>query len=443
MKKPFALFAASLVANVALVAVFVFHPALAPPGLRDFLAHRGPADSSATPTPSATPSPASVPAHLWFSVQTEDLKTLVARLRATGFPDRAIRAVIQALLKDRHESLVDALHRSHPALGFWRASDPLLERKRRSDEQQLSAERTRLEREILGSLKFDDDYYTDRRRQYGELTTEKIDRLDRLNTDYNELDLATRTATNGIILPEDREKLARLEREKRADLAALLSPAELADYDIRNSPLVSRLSSTFGVFRATEEEFRAILQTHQSLEDALYPYSRLPPSSDEDRTARSNAQADAEAELDIRLRTALGDQRYAEFTRAQSREYQNLVGLAARTNLPPQAAIDAYNLRDRLSQESNRIFYDDALDIPQKRAALATLAQTTRAQLAATLGPTTGETYLKTATWLGQVERGGVVTFRANGTSFRGLPANPGGGRTGSSTATSPLTPSR
>jgi hypothetical protein len=423
MKRSAVLFAASLAANAAFFVAFSFRPALTPPAVRDFIAHRS---VHPTASPSTVPSPASrlpFPASLWSQFDSADLPTLIARLRTAGFPDHAIRGALQALLNERHEARLDALHRQHDR-PYWKAADLAVDTALRREQRKLEAERSRLDREILGPLKFDDAYYAARRRDYGELPASKIDQLDRLNADYNDLEFDARVGANSIVLPDDREKLAFLDREKRKDLAALLSPEELAEYDVRTSPIISRLSSTFGVFRATEEEFRSILDIHRSLENALYPYSRLPPSSAEDRDARANAQAAAQAEMDSRLRATLGDQRYAEFARAQSSDYQRLTALVARTDLPPQAAIDAYNLRDRLSQESNRIFDDPTLDVSQKRAALQALAQTTRAQLASTLGPTAGESYLKTASWLAEVERGGAVTFHpGGGRRLRGLPA--------------------
>ena len=71
------------------------------------------------------------------------------------------------------------------------------------------------------------------------------------------------------------------------------------------------------------------------------------------------------------------------------------------------------NLRDDVARESNRIFDDAALTPDQKRAALQTLAQTTRTQITAALGPVSGPAYLKLVdnSWLAAVERGSAVSF--------------------------------
>ena len=71
-------------------------------------------------------------------------------------------------------------------------------------------------------------------------------------------------------------------------------------------------------------------------------------------------------------------------------DFQQLKGLVAREKLPTETSVRAYNVRDSVVQESNRIFDDAALDVEQKRAAFQALAQATRAQFITTLGPVAG-----------------------------------------------------
>ena len=102
--------------------------------------------------------------------------------------------------------------------------------------RESSREYTRLLKDALG----DDPAAADQNvgdyqsRRYGDLPREKIDQLQRIEEDYNELRNQVNTAAKGLILPEDREKLALLETEKRADFAKILSPQELEDFLIRH-----------------------------------------------------------------------------------------------------------------------------------------------------------------------------------------------------------------
>jgi hypothetical protein len=64
---------------------------------------------------------------------------------------------------------------------------------------------------------------------------EKTDQLQRIASDYRELSEQVYARTDGIIPPEERQKLSVLEQEKAADLATVLTPPELEEYQLRAS----------------------------------------------------------------------------------------------------------------------------------------------------------------------------------------------------------------
>jgi hypothetical protein len=410
--------AGSLLVNASLLAALVLQPSLAPPGFRDFFARGSRSSSAATGTAGTAASAKGADAHagLWATLHTDDLKDLVARMQAAGFPIWAIRAVVQAEVDARYMARIRALTQPDPDTPFWKPTPSMgMDPKRMADYMQLVGERSKLLRDVLGNfaLRDDGDITSVQRRRYGDISTAKIDSVEQINQDYSEMTAQVRAAMNGITLPEDRAKLALLKSEEQADLAAVLTPAELEDYNMRNSTVTTLLRPALALFNATPDEFRAIYNVEQPLSDQLYPTAPL----------SYNDMMQTRQQLADQLKAALGDQRYADFARSSDRDYQQLAQLEERDNLPPGTALQAYNLRDNLSQESNRIFSDPTLDTDQKRAALQSLAQNTRSQLTATLGPTASDAYIKTAnSWLNSVERGGAVTFSANSTSFRSLP---------------------
>jgi hypothetical protein len=214
---------------------------------------------------------------------------------------------------------------------------------------------------------------------------------------------AIRASMQGIVLPEDREKLALLAREKRADLAAVLTPEELADFELRSSPTTNVLRSRLGAFEPTEAEFRALFQAQQAL-NGKFPGT----FTSIDHEARMEAQKTFQDQL----RTAFGGERYAAYVRETSGEYQQLNRIAQQANLSPETALQAFNVRDSVARESNRIFDDPALSADAKRASLQQLAQSARTQMLATLGPVAGPEYVRVAqSWLNNVERGSAVSF--------------------------------
>jgi hypothetical protein len=425
------LIAVSLLVNVAFVAAFSLRPALVPPAFRDYFSHGPSSASEAASDAAAKPKPAAKPAithaNLWSTLNTDDLPALVARLRAAGFPIYAIRAIVQAAVDARYGARMRALALPDPDAPFWKSTQsPGMDAKRMAEYMQLANERTKLMRDLLGAFVYHDDgsLSTADARRYGTLPQSKIDQLERINADYADLTNQVRAAMNGVTLPEDREKLALLDREKRADLAALLTPQELENYDMRTSDTTARLRSALALFNATEDEFRTIYQINAAFADKINLTSVGVLTADfmQQRTA-------AQQQVNDQLKAALGDQRYADYVRSGDRDYQQLTQLEQRQNLPAGTAAQAYDLRNALSQESNRIMDDASLDNDQKRAALQSLAQNTRAQLVTTLGPTASDAYLKTAPWLTTVEHGAAVTFMGGGTRIRGLP-NPNGSST-------------
>ena len=409
----------SLLANAGLLAALAYEPSLAPPAFRDFFARgaRLPVDTNgATAATSSTPAKTKTPpGGLWTNLHSGSLKDLVARMQAAGFPIWAIRAVVASEVNGRYNARMRDLMQPDPNAPYWKTSTNMfMDPTRMAEYMKLSNERTKEMRDLLGNfaLRDDGDITSGQRRMYGNIPAEKIASIEQIAQDYSEMTAQVRAAMNGIMLPQDKAALALLDQEKHADLASVLTPQELEDYEMRNSTVTTRLRPTLALFNATEDEFRTIYNIEQPFTDQLYPTG----------PGISFDPGKAQQEVSDQLKAALGDQRYADFERSSSRDFQQLSQLADRENLPAGTALQAYNLRDSLSQESNRIYNDATLSADDKRAALQSLAQNTRAQLLSTLGPTAGDTYLKTANWITNVERGMAVTFSGNSTSFRAVP---------------------
>jgi hypothetical protein len=440
MKLPVLLLAASLAAslagNAALVAAFFARPARAPAPFREFLisdadrAARAAEDSRAViaqvaaRTRIAAARAAAERTQVWAALATDDLKTLVARLRAAGFPPVIIRGVVNAQLERWFRGRLKEVAGDVTEAPFWKPDPgPFGNTTLYDVRNQLIRERTKLLRELLGDEFFSGaspNVTSMQRMEFGALSQGKIELIQRIKDDYAEMSAQVTAAAQGMILPQDREKIALLEREKRADLAALLTPAELEDYLMRTSPIINRLRQPLSFMDATEAEFRALYQIHQQFADLLYPPAGIGGDFGADlRQQRSEAQAKIAAQT----RAALGEERYAEFVRTSSNEFMQLTMVAARENLPAGSAVRAYNAREEAAKESWRIMEDRALDNDQKRAALTALAQTATTQLIAALGPNAGNTYAKSASWLRTISSGGAITIGPDGsTRTRTLP---------------------
>lgn len=412
----------SLAANAALLGLFAVQPDLAPSALRDWLVSdakrtaaqanlRAQRDRAAADARAAE----AKRADLWSAIKTDDVRSLVARLKAAGFSPALVHAIVNARLEATFAARMKALIGPTSDTPFWKPEPfSYSNAKFQEAQSQIYRDRAKALRELLG-----EDYYATgggdataaQRRQFGDLPKAKIDLIQRINDDYAEMAAQVRAATNGIVLPEDRAQLALLEREKRADLAALLTPAELEDYEMRSSTITSRLRTALTLMDATEAEFRAIFRAQQPFADILYPPSvgGVTRYTQED----SRARTDASDKIAEQIRAALGEQRAADFARASSSDYQNLHRIAQRDNIPPDAINRAYDLRLSATEESMRI-HNAKLDPAARTAAMQSLAASTRAKLAENLGPA-ADAYAKNLAWLNGIERGYGVRVSPDG----------------------------
>lgn len=420
---------ASAALNVGVLAAFFVQPSLAPAALRDLLPpsqRPGKADA-ATTSPIAPPATKASDssarrAQIWSALHSNDLTALVARLRAAGFPPSMIRAIVDAEVEMRFGPRLRELNRKLAETPYWKGDQALYSgnSKYYEERSQIYRERSRLVRELLGKDAFAyglTDPSTAQRQQFGDLPQWKIDRIQRINDDYAEMTGQVRIAMQGVTLPEDREKLALLEREKRSDLASVLTPEELLDYEMRTSSVTMRLRTPMNIMDATDAEFRAIYQAHAAVQDTLYPTMFVP-----DMTARRD---EARQQVEAQVKAALSPARYAEYQRANDQDFQQLYRIGQRDGVPYDTLVRAHDVRAGMIEASTRIYDDRGMSIDQKREALQQLAASARTQVVSTLGPTAGPAYADASRWLLYLNQGRAISQQPDGSvMFRSLPTS-------------------
>ena len=191
----------------------------------------------------------------------------------------------------------------------------------------------------------------------------------------------------------DPARIALLEKEERADLARLLSPRELEDYDLRSSGTAVVLRGKLGTFNPTEAEFR-------TLHALIFPL-------DNSGVSRTTNGAEAETyfaakdAVDRQIRTALGEARYADYVRAQDENFGRVTALVERLARPPATANRLYDLEQAARAEAAALQANVALTPESRATSLETLARKASADLAALLGPRGHDAYLQnTGEWL-------------------------------------------
>jgi hypothetical protein len=409
------LFAASLVANAACLTWMVRHNVETP-------ASDPPSASATSPAPrgkSATRPAGSAPASndVIEQLRSGTPESLRDLLRAAGLPDESVRMIVGSAIWKSYSERMKTLHpKPDASKPWWKDNNDWygnMTAEQRAEMRRLQREAQEESIRVLGKDKNNEGWgYQDTR--YSFLPDEKRKNVQDIEQDYQDLIQEVQQDMNGFALPSDQEKIRFLMEEKKRDLAALLSPEELADYDLRMSRTAQQLRWKMTKFDATEDEYRKIFAAQKTLDDSqsLDAWGNLMDRSPDARKKRQ----EGEKQVAEQIKASLGAERYAEYVRSQNHEYQQLQTATRRLSLPADTANNVFNLRYEVATESKRIADNKDVDYDQKIQLLATLAQKTREQVRTQLGDEASEVYLKSGmSWLENVAQGNVIKFNEEG----------------------------
>ncbi len=375
MKTKSVLIALSLAANVVLALVY-FQPAFN------------------TQQPVSTTHAAASSIHSTFAAWIELLNTtanddaaFIARLRAEGFPPAVIRAIVSARVSDRFAARRHELTKAAGKLNFWQtfqAFQPNDNLGARAALRQLQREQTTDLRQLLGDDATPEYLRAAIAQRNGGLSNDKAEQLDWIKRDYAELTSQLNAEIGGIILEEDHTKFALLEKEQRADMAALLSPSELEAYELRSSPIATKIKSKLDLLNLTEQEYLTLYRLHKGFYEKLSFDPQLNPEK-RSRDAGHGREI-AEKQLEQEIKTALGPDRYADYQMVTDFDYRTIHQVTERLNLPPATAKAVYQIkRDSIARgtELSTFFAHD----PQKlKTEQARVSQENTAKLISLVG---------------------------------------------------------
>ncbi len=340
-----------------------------------------PATPEAVPLATITavkPAAPDLNAEVWPKLQTDNYPDLISRLKAAGFPPDMIRAIIAAQISLRYKDRIKALQPPNERLPFWKTAkpNPANDLALRQLYRQQNKELTDLLGDDLNST--DNLYLTQQGGRLDFLPPQKADDIRRLVRDYLEQksDLYASGSYDTI-----RDKITALDKAQHDAIAQKLSPAELLDYDLRNSSAARGLRSSLAAFNPSEEEFRAIYQAsaaYNAKYDGASGFIALSPEQARERTA-------AQEELKTQIKALLTPERAAEYVRSEDYYYRETDKLVTRLELPRETTLSLWNMKQ--DAEKRRAEINSTTPEPEARtAALRTLQQETVAKAAQILG---------------------------------------------------------
>ncbi len=355
------------------------------------------------------------------ALNSGDAEVLRDALRAAGVDEDLVRAVVGMRLWKRHEARLRALQAGPGAkVEWWKNENDRWGGRTKEQREELKALQAEIKAESERLLGKDPNAVANNpwlERQYGFLSADKREALQKLEQDYNELNQELQQESQGFTLPSDREKSKFLMAEKRADLEALLTPEELSDYELRMSRTAQNLRWQMTQMDASEEEYRTIFELRRDFDEAYNDHDQFGNRTRVMKPEDWQERAEAERVMKEQIKAALGAERYADYARSQDGDYQQLRRATMRFGLQRDTPAKVYALRDEVPAAAVRIADDPALTNEQKKAEVAKLAADARARVEGLLGQEVARAYFEQngMQWVQQLERGMITIFDENG----------------------------
>jgi hypothetical protein len=328
----------------------------------------------------------------WAQLESEDYRTYIARLRSIGCPEQTIRDIIIADVDKLLAPRLQAASLQPRDLKYWepienQLSDGATEREAFEKQRALDFEKREVIRELLGidlvgeRLKNQghDDYYG-ARLQF--LPEDKRARVRLVLDQYSDQERALMELQIEQGDAQSAAELRKVQQEKQAALAQVLTPKEREQYDLWFSAtaLMTR-ESVYGM-NASEEEFLKLYNLRREIES---------------KHAANPASPDALQELNSRVQQALGPERYAEYVRAQDPQYRALFATTARFGLPRKTADELHEFVQVAEEQRVQVAMDPNLTLAQKQAAQEAITGETESAFKEVLGEKAFRFYSKRA----------------------------------------------
>lgn len=275
-----------------------------------------------------------------------ELRSLVADLRAAGFPPDIIARFIAPLLRER-------THATVAKMPLWKQVG--FSKDYRDENRKAADELVRLQEELLGpdgSRAATLDPFQ-RQMQFGNLSTAKIDAFLRIDRDYDAIRSDLLNANGGILSSEDvkarNDQMATLERERLADIAAALGPEDFAAYELRGSAAANSVMSSLRNLTVTEAEYAALVAARKVKDPnaSMFRINNLDEPGSLERTYAFNDQ----------VRSLLGEERAHTYLQSADMAYQQVARFAGNyPSLTTSQTYALYQLQSEAQAASNQFF---------------------------------------------------------------------------------------
>ena len=341
----------------------------------------------------------------WMALESTNYLAYIQNLRDFGCPEETVRDIIITDIAKLYGRRKAALRWQAQADKYWLPSELAETPQFRRQLREIEQEQRDLVRSLLGvDLKRELARYTgDEAYQQAKiafLPPEKLSAVLEVQEKFDTLEQDIYLGSRGMFLDEDQEAIKRLQRERDAELAKTLTPAELFEYQLRNSDTANSLRASLGGLNPSQEEFRKLFASQKTFDDQFN--AAFDPADETSMEIRARAQQEAQAALEAEIQKHLTPERFAQYERAQDGDYQTLRQMTDRFNLPSETANAVFDMKLVAERQKQLVETNPGLTEAQRTAMLAAIADETGRSIAGMMGDQVYRTYVRNGgQWIG------------------------------------------
>ncbi len=400
-----------LAGNVLLATVLLRHvstPARASNSTAQTAAPANPLPAaSAQPDATATTNLAVEPDFQWSQIYAPDLALYIELLRGFGTPEPKVREIIFGAVESIYRPRRGALRppvKKPDETKFWVRRNVYGFGQQGTKEQRAQLRALQKEEADLLKSLFGPDVYEQMakdsgaidwmEKQYGFIPKELREKVQDIDQQMNEARQEIYAQNEGNFDAYQQDDLRKVEKKYHDELAKILTPDQLLEWDLRHSDTANQLKNDLSAFDPNEDEFRALFKYKQALDDLNPP--RDPDSDTPQPTAdERKALAEKQKALDADLAQTVGTNRVAEYKLEQDYGYRNLID----SGVPKASVFALDDMKKQAQDAASKIRKDTTLTPEQRTAALAAIRAETQNSIGGLLNEKQAKTYANQGGW--------------------------------------------
>lgn len=330
----------------------------------------------------------------WNQIETPDFQQYIANLHAIGCPEETIRDLIIAEVNKLYAPKFSALMAQTHQFAYWK---PASKKNREELQKQLEALRAEKKALIKTLLGVDADPYEQwakitadeliEQGKFGFLSADKQRLVRDILAKYKQLEGSSQMMDEGIMMGGSESK--KLREQRRQELAQVLSPEELYQFDLRDSNASESVRGRFGSANITEEEYKKLFDLRKAYEDDV---GAVADNSDAEKMRQ---RSERRKMLEEAYNEALGTERAKEIARDQDPQWRALNRVAEQHGLDQPTVQRAYEFQQLASEQVAKIFSDGSVPRENRSAVVDQINAELRRNLVALMGEQVYKDYSK------------------------------------------------